>query len=913
MKKFLIAILSMFFFVSTCWGQSADIKGIIRDTLNKNNMNGAVIMLLRASDSTLVTFTRSNEDGNFVMRQLTPGHFLMLVTYPDYADYEDEITLKDTSHINLGNISLTTRMRMLKEIIVRQSSPMRLKGDTLEYAADSFKVRPNANVEDLLKQLPGIQVNRKGEITAQGQQVQKILVDGEEFFSEDPTIATQNLRADMVEKVKVYDKKSDQAVFTGIDDGVKIKTIDLKLKEDKKKGYFGKVEGGTDFNKYYDNRGMISAFKGRRKIAVVGVMSNTGSGTLRVDEADNFSGAGGVGIELEEGMGLPQTADEGGGAGPGGIPVSWNGGAHYSNKWKDDQYYLNTNYRFGKTIVNPIGGTITQQNVQDGMFDSRQQSDATIQNERHVFNSNLVVATDSLSTLDIRLNTAISKASSQNTFSTNTLKNGIQVNNGSRITGNTADARDFQANMIWRRKFMKKGRSLLLYANIKTGDNKADGSLYAVNDFYNTSGTHLNADTTNQQKLNQNNGTLLTGKIIYTEPLWKNAFIMLSYGLALNNQESLRSTYDNLPGGKQVYVDSLSNNYTLRTITHRAGMYLNMAGKKTDYTIGGDVSRADYHQHNAVKDGVFDHQFINFFPKLNIRYRLNTYKDLTFSYTGITQQPSIQQLQPLKDNYDPLNIYIGNSLLKRAFNHTLNLSFKRFKVIKSSYFIADISYSTIQDAITSRNSIDTAGRSIIQPVNVNGNQSIMGSVNYGTASDKSHLGASIGTKFSLSRSVSFINDQLNNTNYFSPAVTLGVGWYNGDKSSLTLTSNINYNYSSSSVNPDLITKYWMQEYTALLSVTLFKQVYFNTEAYFSLRQKTSAFDKNNNVIKWNAYVTKTVLKGSMNLKLSVNDILDQNIGFSRLVGAGTITENNYNTLRRYWMLSVIWNFNTTGR
>src|SRR3954471_5434708 len=267
----IILFLASYFFSSA---QTAWVKGVITDTISKQNLSNTVISLLRSKDSILYKFTRSDAKGNFELINLKAGNYILLITYPAYADYVDHINLTDTSSFAL-KLPMTLKAHLLKEVIVRQTiSAIKIKGDTTEYAADSFKVQPDASVEDLLKKLPGIQVDKNGQITAQGEKVQKVLVDGEEFFGDDPTLVTQNLRADMLDKVQVYDKKSDQANFTGIDDGETQKTINLKMKDNKKNGYFGKINLGGGTNGYFDNQAMINKFKGKQKFAAYGIISN---------------------------------------------------------------------------------------------------------------------------------------------------------------------------------------------------------------------------------------------------------------------------------------------------------------------------------------------------------------------------------------------------------------------------------------------------------------------------------------------------------------------------------------------------------------------------------------------------------------------------------------------------------------
>ncbi len=203
-----------------------------------------------------------------------------MISYPKYADYVDKFELQANQTFDFKTIYLTQKAKLLAAIIIKQSA-VRIKGDTTEFTADSFHVKPNATVEDLLKELPGVQVDKDGKITAQGQQVQKILVDGEEFFSDDPTVATRNLRADAVDKVQVFDKKSDQAEFTGIDDGQTTKTLNLKLKENAKHGYFGKLSAGA-LDKYYNGQALINAFKGKRQLAAFAIASSTDATGLKL-------------------------------------------------------------------------------------------------------------------------------------------------------------------------------------------------------------------------------------------------------------------------------------------------------------------------------------------------------------------------------------------------------------------------------------------------------------------------------------------------------------------------------------------------------------------------------------------------------------------------------------------------------
>ncbi len=233
MKKLTISLLLFFICMASIEAQNISIKGVVNDTLNKESLSNSTVTLLRAKDSLLVKFTRSDKEGKFELNKLLADKYILMITYPAFADYFETITVGEKPEVDLGLVRMTLKSKLLEDVIVRSRiAAIRLKGDTIEYKADSFKVSPGASVEEMLRKLPGLQVDKDGNITAQGEKIEKVLVDGEEFFGDDPTMATKNLQADAVDKVQVYNKKSDQSTFTGIDDGQKNKVLNLTLKED---------------------------------------------------------------------------------------------------------------------------------------------------------------------------------------------------------------------------------------------------------------------------------------------------------------------------------------------------------------------------------------------------------------------------------------------------------------------------------------------------------------------------------------------------------------------------------------------------------------------------------------------------------------------------------------------------------
>ncbi|MBC7722607.1 MAG: carboxypeptidase-like regulatory domain-containing protein, partial [Pedobacter sp.] len=406
MKKLtlLFSISVLLSFVS--WGQQSGLKGNLIDTSSKYNLKNAVVSVIRQKDSVLVKFTRADAKGNFEISNIPEGKYILQITYPQYADYVDKIELQANATKALGIIPLIQKAKLLEEVIVKQKiSAIRIKGDTTEYKADSFKVGANANVQDLLKKMPGIQVNSKGEITTQGQKVEKILVDGEEFFSDDPAVVSQTLRADAVNTVQVFDKKSDQAVFSGIDDGVKTKTINLQLKDDKKKGYFGKAEGGTDFDRYKTGKLLANSFKGKRKIAGYVTYDNTKFESLNWQEQNNYGGNEQF-ANYDDNGDFSYTRDEF--SNSQGLPSAVTAGLLFSKKWNQDKSNINNSYQYNSLKVTGLNKTITQNILGgDSSFTNTQQQNFVSNKNRNKIKSVYDWTIDSTSSLKVTLNAGI--------------------------------------------------------------------------------------------------------------------------------------------------------------------------------------------------------------------------------------------------------------------------------------------------------------------------------------------------------------------------------------------------------------------------------------------------------------------------------------------------------------------------
>ncbi len=928
-----LSIIVLFF---TMWStvsfaqQQCIIKGRIQDTLNNNYLPHAAVTLIHASDSIMETFTRTKDDGSFELHAASGDRYLVMITYPGFVDYIDIVTVKDGKTKDMGNIPMITRSHLLTEFVFEQNrGAIKVKGDTIEYVADSFKTKDNATVEDLLKKLPGLQVDKNGQVTAQGEKVQKILVDGEEFFSDDPAVVTKNLQANAVDKVQVFDKKSDQAEFTGIDDGVRTKTIDLKLKEDKKKGYFGKVVagGGGDEkgNGYYENQAMINDFKGKRQVSVFGVMSNTARVGLGWGDADKY-GVSNVSTDVSSDGSVTSfySSDDNdniswdGTYNGEGLPTVWTAGAHFADKWKEDKHHVNANYRYANQNIDAVGNTTTDYIIPGSSYTTTESKTSSKMGMRHNLGGTYEWKIDSSSNLKLTLggNYADTKSNTNYTNESHTVS-GDPMNDGYRNINGDANSKSESADIFWRKRFKKKGRTISVDLPESYKVSNSNSFLRSSNTYRYTDSAGNSYDTTatvNQQKVNDNVALSVGTKIEYTEPLSKVAYIDASYGLKLDNNKAARTTIDtNSTDGSYTDTNSVySSNYAYNVLTNSGGMALRFDYKKMVFSFGGSLSYASIEQKDLRNDTSSTYSYLNFFPKADFTYKFENQSRFNFRYYGNTRQPSLSQIQPLLDNTDPNNIAIGNPDLKQEFRHSFTASYNSYKVLSGSYLWLNATYSLVQNAITRVDSVLYGGRRLYQYRNVNGNYFVSGYGGYGLRIPKTQMRAGIWTSVNLAHSNTFVNGQPNVSSNNSYTFGPRLDYDKPDKFEFSFSPQVVYNDNKATISTN-VASYWSGQVDFDGSVQLPLKFEIGTDINWYLRQKTSVFNTNNNVFRWNAYVSKKFLKKSqLELRLSAFDILDQNKGFSRYAQSSYIYENSYNTIRRYGLLSLIWNFTKTA-
>lgn len=917
MKKLLVLLPLAFSIASISYSQSASIKGTVTDSVEKKSLGNTVISLLRKNDSVLVKFARANKDGSFSLSDLKADTFILMITHPFFGDYFDKVDVKGNTMTDLEKIYLTPKSKLLAEVIVKSGSPIKIKGDTTVYTADSFKVRPGANVEELLRRLPGIQVDRNGTITAMGEKVIKVLVDGEEFFGSDPGIATKNLRADAVKEVQVYDKKSDQAVFTGIDDGVKDKTINLKMKE--MKGYFGKVELGGGLPDKFNNDAMINNFKGKRKFAAYGIMSNTGQTNLDWQDAQNYGGSSDnmqSGISDDGGMYISiNNGDDNFYGGRNGIPQNWNGGLHYSNKYNNDKLSFNSGYKFSKVEATGLTSTFSKTFLPDTSWSTNTRNNKFTSTDKHAFNLIVESKLDSLNTLKwtTRFNNNTGKTSSN--YYSEILNDSSQfVNNSAQNSINNTDKNNVASTLLWQHKFKKLYRTLSINTDFNWTQAKSNGLFYSLTNYY-INGAFNYRDTTDQQIIQNTEGKNIKTKIAYTEPLAKDFYLELDYSLGyINNSNDRIVDVKDITGKYVTPIDSLSNSFVFNQLSNTPGINFKVNKKKYNYSFGNSVGFNHYIQDNITTGQKINYDFTNFYPQANFQYKFKSNGNLRINYNGSSTAPSLEQLQPTRINTDPLNVYIGNQNLKQSFRHSISTNYNFYNVLKGNNLWSSLRLSLNQNAFVQSNKVDSIGRRTYQTVNANGIYNLSFYTDYGFTITKSKIRFGFGPNASMSRNIDFINGNRNVTNTNSYGFNLSINKYVEKKYNYYFGPTFSWNHSKASVNSSANADYWTLNGWGGGNVTLPHNFELNSDLNISLRQKDPRFSQNSNYTTWNASIIKRMLKDNkLEIKLGLYDILDQNKGYDRSFNSYSFTETYYTTLHRYWLLTLTWNISKNGK
>lgn len=921
MKVTIYTLTLLLFFTFSLKAQTGfSVKGSTIDTASKNKLHNASALVLRSKDSIMVKFTRADANGNFAINNLPSGKYLLLVSYPEYADYTESFSLDAASPArDFGQVPMILKSKLLADIIIRaKPTAIKIKGDTTVFNASAYVVQPNAKVEDLIKQFPGIQVDKDGKITANGTTVAKMLVGGEEFFGDDPTLVTKNIRADMVKEVQMFEKKSDQAAFTGVDDGKKTLTMNVVLKDDKKNGYFGKVDAGAGTQEFYSGQLMFNKFQGKEKFSFNTTLSNNGRTGLSFQDEQKFGDGGNVTVMdnggiMISGSGNDLNYDRRG------LPISRSGGIHYDNKWAKDKYSINTNYKIGQLEVVGTAGTIRQNNLKDTVNNTTSDEKFRREGFRQKLDATAVIALDTSANLKIVVDGTLRRSTSrQDTKAlgyTDLGVTGVDKLQTDQTGTNTkeTDQQVFNASAFYTKKLKKKGRTLsvLLSDGIDNGDE--EGYLLTNLKTYNpATGDPLTPENIDQYKPVISKSNVFNSNITYSEPLSKSFSIIANYGINVNSGKADRRTYDRSASGQyDILNQDLSNNLTLNQLAHQAGAIFNYVKGKTTLNFGTRAADVQFKQINEFTKGVFTRHFINWMPQMTYQYRIGTQSGFYVNYSGNTQQPTISQLQPIRDNTNPTFQTIGNPDLKPSFSNRVNLSYNSYKALSGQRFYLSGGYSFTKNQFVT-NQVTENGKTISQTVNMSDrtpyNYNVSATFGRNIWAD---IQVSLSTGINNSISYNMVNNALNTSKNGGYSASLTIQKYAAKKYEAYIYGGPRYSVRESSLQKQNSNSL---DYSGSAYFTYYLpgKLQITSDADYTYTGASPGLESFSRTIV-NASLSKMFLKdNTLKLTASVNDLFNQNTGFNRQVNGSQITQNTNTTIRRYFMLAITWDFNKMG-
>lgn len=912
-------LLSFILLISTIsFGQNTVFKGNIKDNESKSPIENAVVMLLHPQDSVIISFCRTGKNGEFELNSNQEGNNILLITHPLYAEYIDDINLNKSNIIS--SIKLTSKSKLLETIIVKSGGAMKIKGDTTIYTADSFNVSANANVEELLKKLPGIQVDKNGEIKAMGEKVEKVLVDGEEFFGDDPGMAVKNLRADAVKEVQVFDKKSEQAAFTGIDDGKTQKTINLKLKEDKKKGYFGKISssGGpaNNITNRFNNNLLFGSFKGKRKISAFVLNGNTGQDGLSWQDQNKYGGNDDQNFEMYDDDGIFSFSFNNNTGGDEEVNINTqdgfirniNAGVQYSNKWNDKhnfnfspKYNLQdyTNVNTNKTITQ-LGDSTLNQN-----------SSTTNNTNRYNIKNSLTYdfKIDTSNSLKITVKANYYNTESENTYEALTLgENDVRKNSVTRNTMLNYEKNALNTNLLFKHKFNKSRRTLSISTDYNTIATNSTNKLSSENIFfYNTDSLKVQQD---QVSYSDKSSAKISSKATYTEPLSKKWSMEMAYELGVNSGLNNQSTFTKSSGAQEYDkpIDSLSNNFKQTIIVHTPSAKFSFNHKKTKLNFGSGIGITNFDLLDKTKNIDYIRNFTNFFPNATFVYTYKSNHTFRVKYNGYNTQPTINQLQPLVNNNDFFNKFVGNPDLKPSFSNNLSITNNGYVFLKNMWNYQSLNITYTQNSITNNRTIDPiTGYTVTKPINTDGNLNV--SLWGGTGFK--HKKTDIDVQLNVNGSYSRFADVINSNTSFSNTVNSGLGFTlnksKKNKYDISVSNNYNYNYNKNAQSAST-NKFSTNTFNADGTIYYKKVWSFITNYEYFSRGKINEFigPINNHIV--NLQLQKTFKNNEFTVFVKVRDLLNQNISINRYFYANTFVEDENQRLRRYYMIGFSWDF-----
>ncbi|MFA6334036.1 MAG: outer membrane beta-barrel family protein [Bacteroidales bacterium] len=895
-------------FLSAQADKDYKLKITLVDSLTKNPVEFATISLTPEVGTQALKYSLSDAAGKAALSEIKRGAYLFKVEFIGYKTYSKNIVFADEKVIDLGTVYLNEKLNVLETVVVTaQGNPITVKKDTIEYNASSFKTTDSDMLEQLLKKLPGIEIDSDGKITANGKEIKKIMIDGKTFFFDDPQLATKNLPAKIIDKVKVLEKKSEQAQFTGIDDGNEETVIDLSIRPGMMNGWFGNLTAGYGTDDKYQGATMVGNFTSKNQISFIGNANNTNNrGFMDVAGSAMRSmrssmGGGGGGVRIGG-----QIMNFGGS----GLTDSWMAGVTGNTESANKKLKIGGSYLYNGSKTVSDENSFKQNFLVDSTFNYTQHSTSDDKTEGHSANLNLEYQISDKTSILFRPNVNIGYGSFYDTkvFSTEGTS-GTKINNGNSISSGDNQSQSLNGDLLFRQKLNKVGRTFSLNVSYSYSNSDLDAINYSETNVFN--GNNTTTSLVDQQYDLNNRSYSLGARASYTEPLGNNFFIETAYSYRYNQSNSDKNSYNkDILTGRYTDKDSAYSNSFKNTFINQQGeINLRKTGEKFNYVFGVNVQPSYTKSTGNEKD--LSRSVVNFAPSAMLEYNPSDTRFLRVRYRGNVTQPTINQLQPVADNSNPLYIPLGNPDLLPEFAHRLSFDYRDTKKETFRTMNASLDANYTQNKIVNKTWYDKGGIQYTQPVNEQGVYSANGRFMFNTPVSRSKFYITTNSRLGFNKGVGYSNGVKNHTSSLSFSEMLRLT-YRGEKLETGLGGSAQYSHAWYSIKQKTVPSYWTNSVDLYANWTLpsgFSLTSdFNYRFYIGYENGV-----NEPSAVWNAEASKLLFKNMGTLRLKVYDILKQTKNFSRTTTDNYIEDVQNNTLlKQYFMLSFTWRFGKFG-
>ena len=893
--KHILSILILTLVSLTVVAQSNyEVNGTVRDSSGLSVI-AATVKLRSAKDS---LFTRTNANGAFSFKGVKSGQFTLSITSLGFQSALRKYVYNEgEGSLALGIINLKNSTKQLNEVVISGTPTVTVKEDTLEFRAADYKLKDDAQVEDLLRKLPGVEVDKDGNVKAQGKAVTRVRVNGKDFFGGDVKTATQQLPANLIDKIQLIDDYGDQANFTGVKEGDPEKILNIQIRPDKNNGYLtqGKIGQGNEGR--YQGNISVNVFNKTQQISVQGNLNNTNTSLF------SFSGGGGgarVQLGGGGGGGNARVTVGGGNAGGDGLTRVVSLGVNYRDEWsKKLTSYGNYSYA---NRNNEVLRSTQQQNINaTGFLLNNQNSTSNTSTINHRFNWNLEYKIDSVNYLKVTpyFNLGQSNGTSASTFAF--LQDGTSlISNGNNGGISSSETPNFGADALFNHRFGKRGRTASVNLSLSKNNTTQE------NDAINQTTAFGAAIPVYQRQIVSNNNTNTTTRsgISYIEPLSRTESLEFNWNFSLADYQNGRTTLGtNTPGGVLTTVASQSNDYTYSFMTNRLGMNYRVTQKKYNYSLGLGVQPSLLSGTSVSNQTSYRRTALNLIPVLRYSYNFSKTKEFNASYNGRNNEPSFNQLQPVTDVSNPQFPVVGNPNLKAEFSHNINIRYNNFNFEKGDVWFTNFSVNLTENKIVS-NSVFLPGNKIeTRYLNTNGFYSVNGFYTWSKPFAERKYTLSINGFANYSNNINFVNDQKNIGKNL--IISQGANFQLNPAKWIELNPGVNYtaNKNTYSISAQQNTKVSTWNLTFNGKAYIRKTWILGADFTKALNKGyTSAFSVNPFIM--NTYLEKQFLKNNAaSLRFQIFDVYNENTSISRSVTANSINDTRSNRLARYAMLT----------